>query len=875
MDPSHVAETVRDYLKNNDFVIDDYVLDRWRKVIPHTEDPFFSECTASERFGNEPWFWNLSIKIALTNPDQWLEDVEKAIIMHSSQEGLIEHSSLFSTLAESKVSKRLAIVCKMANLKWQGNVSGYSKALAPLANQLPNTLIAQEYLDSLTYLESQEIIPWLSKYLNLTYRQTLVRWKRLYEELGLIDADLYSNGLRKVLAGIDLSDKQLAAEIWNEHRRVDPQEFNAQKLYLEQVGSVTNLFTSFKFYLESAVPSPADSPEVKEAMITASWALSDESNQALLDFRTEFNNSLNGPPCRLAQLRLLADAMKHAGSSTDAYLKTIKESRNKWCPLHEIDSAFALEFLKKFTVSTGTKLTFTRLGTEHFESLAQNSRPMKLNEKSMNFLTHNGKAPLLKWQKGALDSWAAHGRVGIITAATGTGKSRLGVAAFLEAHQEDFGSILLTHRLVIKGQWKKDEFYATDESDIQGFNFSPSEKIFKIGVNVNELSSEDDYDFSDPPRVISGEVLLALDKSLSTRLHLLPARHTRSLVVADEVHQFSSEAGQRVFTGEFERKMGLSATIGYEDSLVMQHFESGLVADYPIHKAIADKVISEYNLLVIRVPLIRKVNAFGEVHELDLSSKVEETFSEMELKNAEAEMMACLQPLIDPVNGIKMEQGEDFEPALEQVIRNRDPIHARNARKFLRAKRNYDRIARNAQFKVSVLQLIAPKVKEHGRTLVFANLKNNGREFEQELTKEGVKVAYIDSDTEQSGRSDIFRALQRDEIKAIIAPQILDEGVNIPNARIGIFLGPGNKGYRQVVQRMGRVLRKKAEVSDRALLILAAGIGTREDPGANGDKNWHGGSTFEVMDKHSSKTLIVDYEDPAKIRSSLDLLLDS
>jgi superfamily II DNA or RNA helicase len=874
MDPSHTAEIAWEYLRNNDNKIDSHVLELWRKVFPKVIDPYFSDCAAAEKLGNEPWFWNLAIQIALSDPVDWLVDIEKALILHSSQEGLIEIDEQFEKHELTSEVRRLKTICKIVRLKWQGNIESYANAIAPLANHFPNSLFAQEYLDALTFLESKDIVPWLSKYLNLTYRKTIVRWKRLFEELQLIDSNYYSMGLRKVLSGIDPSDRHIAAEIWAEHRRVDPEEFTAQKIYLEQVGSVTNLFQSLKYYLEAAVPSPADSPEVIEALSVAKWALSGESDIPLSEFRNEYNNSVFGPPCRLAQLRLLADAIANAGNSTEKYLSVIKAGKRRWCPLHEVNPVNALEFIQKFTVPSGLKLTLTRLGTEHFASLALNSRPMNLNEKSINFLTRNGQAPLLPWQEGALASWAAHGRVGVITAATGTGKSRLGVAAFLEAHQEDFGSILLTHRLVIKGQWKKDELFATEETDIQGFGFSPSQKIFHLGMNVNELSSEDSYDYDDPPRVVSGEVLLALDKSLSTRLHLLPAKHTRSLLVADEVHQFAAEAGQRVLTGTFDRKMGFSATVGYEDSLVMQHFESGLVADYPIHRAIKDKVISEYNLLVIRVPLIRKVNAFGEVHEIDLSSTVEENFSEDDLKNAENAMIDSLTPLIDPEKGIKMEQGEDFEPALERVIRNRDPDYAKLARKYIRAKRNYDRIVRNAQFKVSVLQLIAPAVEQYGRTLVFANLKKNGRDFEEELTKEGVNVAYIDSDTEQSGRSDIFRALQMDEIKAIIAPQILDEGVNIPNARIGIFLGPGNKGYRQVVQRMGRVLRKKPDSSDKALLILAVGIGTREDPGPNGDKKWYGGSTYDVMEKHSSKTLIVDYEDPAKIRTSLDSLLD-
>lgn len=57
-------------------------------------------------------------------------------------------------------------------------------------------------------------------------------------------------------------------------------------------------------------------------------------------------------------------------------------------------------------------------------------------------------------KKEPLLSWAAHGRKGVVSAATGTGKSRVGVAAILESINER-PVVLLSHRLAIKGQWKR------------------------------------------------------------------------------------------------------------------------------------------------------------------------------------------------------------------------------------------------------------------------------------------------------------------------------------------------------------------------------------------------------------------------------------
>ena len=867
-----ICQNVKNHLHENGGSIDQYVSCEWRKVLPHSDDPYVSNLPAGERFAGEDWFWKVSIHLAISEPEVWLSDVEKALLTHSTLEGLSWFVELASSSTYNSPRKRLSRICSAMLKKFEGDLISYADLLEDFAESAPNSLFAQEYLDALTFTESAKLESWLSRHLHMTYRHTLKRWKMLYEDFGAIPLALYSQGLRRVLNVLPDDDETLASEIWNEHRIVDPSEFDSQKSYFRSFPSDKPLYRSFKRYLNSAVPSPMDSPEVAEAMVNARWAVDSQSDEILTRLKFEKNSVVAGTPCGLVQLRLLHDAFCNASHLKSEYFKNLGSRLDGWCPLHQTTPKYAELFIEQFLLPGEKGLVFTRLGTEHFARLANNSKQFSLNKASNNFLTRDGRAPLLLWQESALHSWAMHGRNGIVTAATGTGKSRLGLAAILEAQQDEFATVFLSHRLVIKGQWRKDELFATDESDVEGFH--PSRRPFSVGRNVFELSSEDSYDVEDPPLVRKGEVLLALDKSLASKPHLIPTKYASSLLVADEVHQFSSEAGQLVLDASFERRLGLSATIGYEDALVMRHFNSGVVADYPIHRAIKDRVISEYHLLVIRVPLLRRVNAFGEVHELDLSGKIEEIYSQGDLEAAKSHMDNALLPLIDPVHGLQIDAGEDFEPALERVIRNRDEKFAKIARNYLLTKRTYDRISRGTHSTVSVLDILAPKIDQYGHTLVFANLKNNGREFERELLNKGVDVAYIDGDTEQFGRADAFRSLQDNEIKAIIAPQILDEGVNIPKARIGVFLGPGNKGYRQVIQRMGRVLRKKSG-TERALLILAVGISTNEDPGPSGDLRWYDTSTYSIMAKEACSIKIVDYENPSLIRESLDDLLES
>jgi superfamily II DNA or RNA helicase len=62
----------------------------------------------------------------------------------------------------------------------------------------------------------------------------------------------------------------------------------------------------------------------------------------------------------------------------------------------------------------------------------------------------------------------------------------------------------------------------------------------------------------------------------------------------------------------------------------------------------------------------------------------------------------------------------------------------------------------------------------------------------------------------------------------LVAPRVLDEGVDVPAADLAVIAG-ASRSRRQVVQRMGRVLRKKPDGRLARFVVLFA-QGTIEDP---------------------------------------------
>lgn len=85
-------------------------------------------------------------------------------------------------------------------------------------------------------------------------------------------------------------------------------------------------------------------------------------------------------------------------------------------------------------------------------------------------------------------------------------------------------------------------------------------------------------------------------------------------------------------------------------------------------------------------------------------------------------------------------------------------------------------------------------------------------------------------------RSTLFESFKAGKLKAVVAPLVLDEGVDVPEADLAVILA-STKTKRQMIQRMGRVLRKKEDgrLARFALLFVE---GTSEDPGSGAHEDF-------------------------------------
>jgi superfamily II DNA or RNA helicase len=95
------------------------------------------------------------------------------------------------------------------------------------------------------------------------------------------------------------------------------------------------------------------------------------------------------------------------------------------------------------------------------------------------------------------------------------------------------------------------------------------------------------------------------------------------------------------------------------------------------------------------------------------------------------------------------------------------------------------------------------------------------------LSHAGVKAAAIHSELTRPQRTERLTHLKIGRLKALVAPTILNEGLDVPDVDLGIVMG-GSKSRRQMIQRMGRVLRWKSDGRSATFVVVYA-IDTHED----------------------------------------------
>ena len=122
-------------------------------------------------------------------------------------------------------------------------------------------------------------------------------------------------------------------------------------------------------------------------------------------------------------------------------------------------------------------------------------------------------------------------------------------------------------------------------------------------------------------------------------------------------------------------------------------------------------------------------------------------------------------------------------------------------------------IVENEKRNKIIVEQVKNKASQNKGCLIIVNHVKHGENLKNMLTNEGIYCEFTNGTRNSEDRQNILNDMKSGKLKVLIASTILDEGVDISGINC-LWLASGGKSFRQVLQRIGRGLRKKEDGSD-------------------------------------------------------------
>ena len=396
--------------------------------------------------------------------------------------------------------------------------------------------------------------------------------------------------------------------------------------------------------------------------------------------------------------------------------------------------------------------------------------------------------PLYAWQHEALAAWRENGCRGVVEAVTGTGKTMLGVSAIGDELLRGGQAVVLVPTCDLAEQWE-----------------ATLRRLLRKGTSVGLLGGGRHGTLG------AHDVLIAVVNS--AREADLKARRPGGLLVGDECHRYGSDANQLALRASFPRRLGLSATYARADdggARWLDPYFGGTCFRMGYARAIGDGVIARFTVTLLGVAFSPE-----EYAEYDRLSD--------DMASTRARLIASGQVPADPIG--------EFMAAVSRLARSSggsDSSLANVARAHLYALSERRRLLAETPAKSAALEALVPTVSSATRTIVFTQSIAAAERAAAVLATHGLRAEAIHSRLGRLERREVLARFASGDLEVLSAPQVLDEGIDVPAADLAIILA-ASRSRRQMIQRMGRVLRRKPD-GRRAQFVVVSVNGTVEDP---------------------------------------------
>jgi superfamily II DNA or RNA helicase len=388
-------------------------------------------------------------------------------------------------------------------------------------------------------------------------------------------------------------------------------------------------------------------------------------------------------------------------------------------------------------------------------------------------------------------AWHKCGRRGVIEAVTGSGKTDVALTAIEDAVGRGLFALVIVPSRVLMEQWH-DRLH----------RWMPDHQIGRLGDGYKD-------------RPIDCDVLITTRHSAASRVPL-PTSEEGGILIADECHGFGGAVLRKSLLPEYQERLGLTATLERSDDAVetiLLPYFGGICYRYDFGSAIGDGVCAQPRVGFMAVPL---------------------THDERSEYDATEGRIVSARRQLKQIKGVPHQPFGDFLAAVHHLAANDAGPNGRAANDYLNAFSSRREIVATSSAKYEALGRFAPAIKDADGALLFTETVRAANHAIVRLDPL-ISIEIITGDTGRRDRITILDGLRDGRLDAVAAPRVLDEGVDVPNANLGLVVS-ASRTRRQMIQRMGRILRRKPLGSGARFVIIFA-ADTLEDPRFSEDRD--------------------------------------
>lgn len=261
--------------------------------------------------------------------------------------------------------------------------------------------------------------------------------------------------------------------------------------------------------------------------------------------------------------------------------------------------------------------------------------------------------------------------------------------------------------------------------------------------------------------------------------------NTFKLFICDEVHHLPAKTwGEAALMAPAPYRLGLTATYPEDHEQTSGRWQlNDLIGPIVYTQSLETLVgtqLAEYRTQRVRVELTREERtSYEALHETYLGFVRE--------------------------RGLQRTHGAGWLRELMRLSTS-DPA----ARRAWLARRHLLNLLEQCQGKLAALETL---LREHAGERILVFTESNAVAYT--IARQHL-IPVISHETGMAERKHILDAFQTGDYSVIVTSKVLNEGIDVPEAKVAIVLG-GGAGKREYIQRLGRILRKKEPL--QAVLI--------------------------------------------------------